>query len=194
LKDDKKKAAYDQYGSAAQQPGFDPNAFAKSPFGAGFDFSAAFGQGRNRGQSDLFDSLFGFATSFGEQSRASRGDDIEAQVSLTFMEACLGATKSMNVSSIINCSTCSGSGLKPGARESPCMACGGTGTRTFVVDSGFQMASTCNSCQGAGVTVQRKDQCGTCKGAGRVRTKKTVDVSIPAGNTSIPAFFSLVLF
>ena len=48
LKDDKKRAAYDQYGSASQQPGFDPNAFSGfGGAGAGFsgfqDFASAFG-------------------------------------------------------------------------------------------------------------------------------------------------------
>lgn len=81
----------------------------------------------------------------------------------------------------MNCSTCSGSGLKKGAKRSSCTVCGGTGTRTFVIDSGFQMASTCTTCSGTGTTVPRGSQCGTCTGVGKVRVRKTVKVDIPPG-------------
>src|ERR1700747_2512752 len=57
LKDEKKKAAFDQYGAASQQPGFDPDAFARNPFAGAGGFGSAFGRGG--GQSDLFDQLFG---------------------------------------------------------------------------------------------------------------------------------------
>ncbi|CEH17747.1 related to mdj1-heat shock protein [Ceraceosorus bombacis] len=59
--------------------------------------------------------------------------------------------------------------------------CGGSGTRTFVIQGGFQMASTCPNCGGSGETVDAKDQCTSCDGVGRVRGKRTVDVKIPAG-------------
>ncbi len=36
LKDEKKRAAFDQYGASSQQPGFDPEAFARNPFAGGF--------------------------------------------------------------------------------------------------------------------------------------------------------------
>ncbi|KAF9073816.1 DnaJ protein [Rhodocollybia butyracea] len=184
LKDDQKRAAYDQYGSASQQPGFDSNAF--SGFGganfSGFqDFASAFGGGRGRGApSDLFEQLFG-GLGGGGRSKPSRGADLETYVSITFLEACKGATRKVTISPVADCDTCSGSGLKAGAKRSKCSTCGGTGTRTFVIDNGFQMASTCNTCDGVGSTVPRNSQCGSCGGVGKVRIRKTVDVSIPAG-------------
>ncbi|GJE87744.1 DnaJ protein [Phanerochaete sordida] len=190
LKDDKKRAAYDQYGSAAQQPGFDPNAFAGGFGGAagGFhfeDLSSLFGGGRTgaRGsQADLFDQLFGGAFGGGPSARQNmRGSDVEASVGVSFMEACKGTSRTVSIHPIVNCSTCSGTGLKPGAKRSTCGTCGGSGTRTFVLDSGFQMASTCPSCHGTGSTVPRGSQCGDCAGVGQVKTKKTVKVDIPAG-------------
>lgn len=183
LKDDKKRAAYDQYGSASQQPGFDPNAFAGARGAGGFagfqDFSAAFGQ--NSGP-DLFEQLFGAFG--GRQSRGSetaRGENLEAIIKITFMEACKGTTKKVNVNPVTDCTTCSGSGLKPGAKRATCTTCGGSGTRTFVIDSGFQMASTCHACAGAGSTVPRSGQCSSCGGLGKVRSSKSVQVNIPAG-------------
>ena len=90
----------------------------------------------------------------------------------------------VNITPIVNCGTCSGTGLKSGAKRTTCAHCGGTGTITFVVDSGFQMATTCSACHGTGTTVPRGSQCGTCAGAGQVRTKKSVKVDIPAGEYS----------
>ncbi|KAH7883835.1 hypothetical protein F5I97DRAFT_1896032 [Phlebopus sp. FC_14] len=190
LKDEKKRAAYDQYGSASQQPGFDPDAFARNPFAggaggfAGFrDFSEAFG---GSAQGDLFSQLFGSA--FGGRARAgagfsqnTRGADIEARVSITFMDACKGTIRSVNVNPVSTCSTCSGTGLRRGAKRATCSSCHGTGTKTFVIDSGFQMASTCGTCFGTGSTIPRGSQCVDCGGQGHVRSRKTVNVDIPPG-------------
>jgi len=189
LKDEKKRVAYDKYGAASQQPGFDPDAFAKNPFGGaggfgGFqDFSGSFGGAR--GQADLFEQLFG---AFGGRGRSRgpftetiRGDDIEASIGVSFLDAAKGATRTVNVTPVVNCASCSGSGLKSGAKRTNCPSCGGTGTRTFVIESGFQMASTCSTCQGVGTTIPRGSQCGGCSGVGKVRQRKSVKVDVPAG-------------
>ncbi|KAK7058311.1 mdj1 protein precursor [Paramarasmius palmivorus] len=191
LKDDKKRAAYDQYGSASQQPGFDPNMFSGG-FGGGAaggfgfqDFASAFGGGRTGGpQSDLFEQLFGAfggGRTRGGFSGPTRGADLESSVSVSFLEACKGAKRTVNISPVADCSSCSGSGLKPGAKRSTCTTCGGSGTRTFVIESGFQMASTCGACNGVGSTVPRSGQCSSCGGVGKVRVRKTVTVEIPPG-------------
>lgn len=189
LKDDKKRAAYDQYGAASQQPGFDPNFSGARGSGAGaggfsgfHDFGAAFG-GHGR-SSDLFEQLFGsFSNSRGAGfSQTPRGADLETVIGLTFLEACKGTTKKVNVAPVADCGTCSGSGLKHGAKRTTCSTCGGTGTRTFVIDSGFQMAGTCTSCSGVGSTIPRSGQCSSCSGVGKVRVQKTVQVNIPSGN------------
>ncbi|KAG2149721.1 hypothetical protein BD769DRAFT_1407929 [Suillus cothurnatus] len=189
LKDEKKKAAYDQYGAASQQPGFDPNAFARNPFSGGAsgfggfgDFSEAFGG--SSGQGDLFSQLFGGA--FGGRARSgfsqsTRGADIEARINVSFLDACKGTTLSVNVNALSTCSTCAGTGLRHGAKRAPCGSCNGTGTKTFVIDSGFQMASTCGTCLGSGSTIPRGSQCVDCGGQGYVRTKKSIKVDIPPG-------------
>ncbi|KAI0815323.1 hypothetical protein BC629DRAFT_1270079, partial [Irpex lacteus] len=189
LKDEKKRAAYDQYGSASQQPGFDPN-FARGfggsagGFGGFQDFASAFGGRAGRGQADLFETLFGSAFGGGGPGAArqsTRGNDITASINISFMEACKGTSQTINITPVVNCGTCSGTGLKPGAKRSTCTSCGGSGARTFVLDSGFQMASTCPTCSGTGSTVPRGSQCGTCAGVGQLRTRKSVKVDIPAG-------------
>lgn len=79
------------------------------------------------------------------------------------------------------CQPCSGGGLKAGAQKSTCGVCGGSGTRTFVIQGGFQMASTCPACGGSGTAVRKEDQCPSCEGVGRVRGRRNVEVKIPAG-------------
>lgn len=194
LSDDKKRATYDRYGAASQQEGFDPDAFTNSrgPFGAGGfgfqDFGSAFTSSGGRSQADLFETLFGSAFGGrGGRARSSgfhetyRGDDIEASVGVSFLEACKGVKRSVTVTPVMDCKTCSGSGLKSGAKRSTCSSCGGSGTRTFVIESGFQMASTCPTCQGNGTTVPRGSQCGDCSGLGKVKIRKSVPVDIPPG-------------
>ncbi|XP_006454746.1 hypothetical protein AGABI2DRAFT_182724 [Agaricus bisporus var. bisporus H97] len=202
LKDDKKRAAYDKYGAASQQPGFDPDAFARGGFGGfnaggfpgaggfsagGFSFedlSSVFGSGRGSGgpQPDLFEQLFGnFSGQPGPGPRApTRGADLETSVNVSFLEACKGTSKTVTVQPITNCGTCSGSGLKQGAKRVSCKSCGGTGTRTFV-SNGFHLASTCNTCHGYGSTIPRNSECSSCGGMGKIRVKKAVQVDVPAG-------------
>lgn len=200
LNDEKKRAAYDRYGAASQQPGFDPDAFAnaRGPFGGGGfggfqDFGSAFNAGGSRGGggADLFEQLFGSAFSGRARGRGTgfteniRGADIEASIGISFLDAAKGTERTINVTPVMDCTSCSGSGLKPGAKRSSCSACGGSGTKTFVIDSGFQMASTCPACQGTGSTVPRGGQCGDCSGMGKVRVRKTVAVDIPPGKPTI---------
>lgn len=199
LSDEKKKAAFDRFGTT------DDSAGGFNPFGgggggaAGFDpFSGGFGgfgggaggfqgfSGNPQDASDIFEGLFG---AFGGRSRSSgpgfagesRGEDLETTLNITFEEACRGTTKNVTIAPVERCNTCEGAGLKKGAKKSTCTVCNGTGTRTFVIQSGFQMASTCPACNGAGQTIAPGDECGTCEGVGRVRSRKTVDVKIPPG-------------
>ncbi|KAF9036501.1 DnaJ protein [Hymenopellis radicata] len=186
LKDEKKRAAFDQYGSASQQPGFDPNAFSQAFSGGGasfHDFSSAFGAGGQAGGSSFFESLFGALhndSPFGRPG-SMRGEDIEASINISFMESCKGTKRKVKISPVVDCSSCSGSGLKSGAKRSTCTTCGGSGTRTFNIDSGFRMASTCNACGGTGSTVPRSGRCAPCGGVGKVRTSQTIDVDVPPG-------------
>jgi len=203
LSDDKKRAAFDQFGSASQQPGFDPDAFAQAfggqgGFGGGFQgFANAFGGGGG-GQAgpDIFEHLFGSAFGGGRRGRRSEmsiGDDIEASVRISFLEACRGAARNIPITPVVDCQTCTGSGLKQGAKKSTCGDCNGSGTRTFVIDSGFQMASTCTSCQGTGSVVPKGSQCGDCSGLGKVKMRSSIDVDLPAGVQNVPKLLPLMM-
>lgn len=192
LSDDQKRASYDTYGEASTQQGFDPNAFGQG-FGAGgfgsFDFSQTFGS--SGGGADLFSQLFGSAT--GGRVRPSRGQDIEAMVNISFLEGCKGARKTINITPVVECNTCTGSGLKKGATRTKCPTCKGSGSQRFVLTSGFAMESTCTTCHGAGSTVPRSSQCDDCGGMGRVKERRQVEVQIPAGDSIsiLPPFRTL---
>ena len=194
LSDEKKKAAFDRFGTTDDSAGgFNPfgggGAGGFDPFGGGGfgGFGGAGGfqgfSGNPQDASDIFEGLFG---AFGGRSRSSgpgfagesRGEDLETTLNITFEEACRGTTKNVTIAPVERCGTCEGAGLKKGAKKSTCTVCNGTGTRTFVIQSGFQMASTCPACNGAGQTVAPGDECGTCEGVGRVRSRKTIDVNV----------------
>ncbi|KAF8344069.1 uncharacterized protein EI90DRAFT_2902436, partial [Cantharellus anzutake] len=189
LGDEKKRATYDQYGAASQQQGFDPNAFGgQNPFGAGFngfdDFLNPFGRASGRSAPEnILETLFGGQFGGGGRPRgeASKGGNLEAKLTVSFTEACKGTTKTVNVTPIVDCHTCDGSGLKKGAQKARCGVCGGTGTRTFVISSGFQMAATCTACQGTGQILPKGSQCNSCDGIGKVKERRSVTVQVPPG-------------
>lgn len=186
LSDDKKRADFDRFGSASTQQGFDSDAYtrASSSFG-GADYGGfgGFGGGGG-GNSDLFESLFG-AFGRGGQARPGQGqvvgEDIEVPITLAFEDAAKGTTRTVNISPVVDCHTCHGSGMKEGVKKTSCRTCGGSGTRTFTIQSGFQMASTCNACGGSGSVAPEGSNCGSCAGVGKVRERKQVEVKVPAG-------------
>lgn len=189
LSDPQKKEAWDRYGSVAfdQGAGFDPSA-EPGPFGGaagGSGFGGGFGADIN------FEDLFGAFTGQGRRARGSRqspfqedvlvGEDIEVQANISFMDAAMGTSKDINITPKVKCRTCSGGGLKSGKSRSSCKKCGGSGSRVHFMQQGFQMASTCDACGGAGVVVPRGAECGTCSGNGTTRERKAVKVDIRAG-------------
>lgn len=197
LSDPKKKEQYDTFGAA----GFDPNTGAPGgdPFGGaggnpfhGFGGGAQGGFGGGFNFDDIFSAFTGGQGGpFGGGRRGGRsnpfqqeilvGDNIEVQSSITFMEAAKGTSKTISITPTVECGTCTGSGLKTGTQRAPCQSCNGTGTRLHFMQGGFQMASTCGTCDGTGSTIPKGSECKTCSGNGVVRERKTITVDIPAG-------------
>lgn len=163
LSDPKKRENYDRFGSAAfdQNGGFDPSSAAGgNPFsGAGGfggfgGFGGPFGGGGGGFSADInFEDLFGAFTGGARRSGRGRrspfqevlvGEDIEVQTSVSFMEAAKGATREINITPLTQCGTCTGDGLKKGAKRTQCHACNGSGTRVHFMQGGFQLAATCD--------------------------------------------------
>jgi len=112
LSDEKKREAYDKFGEASQQPGFDPDAFAnaRGPFGGGGfsgfeDLASLFGAKKGRGSGnvghDVFETLFGASprgrARGGRGAGDFRGDDLEATVTLSFLDAAKGMKSTARV-------------------------------------------------------------------------------------------------
>lgn len=164
------------------------------PFGGGHPFSGfggaqgGFGGGFNF--DDLFSAFTGQKGPFGGQGRGARnpfeqqilvGENIEVQTTISFMEAAKGTQKTITITPLVSCNTCTGTGLKKGTKKTTCKACNGSGTRIHFLQGGFQMASTCGTCGGSGEAAPPGSECGTCRGDGVVRERKTLNVDIPGG-------------
>ncbi|MFL5404192.1 MAG: molecular chaperone DnaJ [Gemmatimonadales bacterium] len=175
LRDPQKRAAYDRYGKAGVGGG-----------GFGFhhvDLTEALNIFmRDFGGMGGFESIFG-----GRRSRTDerRGQDIRVTVRLTLDEVALGAKKTVKIKAPERCTTCQGSGAKPGTKTSTCSTCGGSGEvrrATRSMFGQFISVAACPTCGGEGVTVT--DPCEACRGDGRIRGERTVAVDIPAGVSS----------
>ena len=176
LSDADKKARYDQYGFAGVDPNFNPNA------GAGFGGFGGFSGFGDLG--DIFGDFFGGGASSSSARRTgpSKGQNVVAEIEISFEDAAFGCEQQITYSRIESCPTCHGSGCKDGAQPETCTYCRGTGTvRTQQNFMGMTMQSQqpCPKCGGAGKII--KDPCQTCKGKGKVRHTKTLKVSVPAG-------------
>lgn len=168
------RARYDRFGHA----GVDSGAGA-----AGFqDF------GDMGGFADIFESFFsGFAGGApGQATRRrtgpARGDDLRLDLKLEFREAVFGGEREIRINHLETCTTCSGSGAKPGTRPRTCSTCSGAGqvrraTRTPF--GSFTQVSVCPTCNGSGQVIE--DKCEVCSGNGQRQETKKLKINIPAG-------------
>jgi molecular chaperone DnaJ len=172
LKDEQKRAAFDQYGHSAFEQG--------GGFGGGFG-----GQGQG-GFSDFSDIFSNFSDIFGDlggggrkkRSSASRGSDIRYNLEITLEEAFLGVTKKVNFNVASVCNACHGSGAEGSSKPEDCGTCHGSG-KIRAQQGFFIVERTCTTCGGVGQTI--KNKCKTCGGQGRVDREKNLSVKIPAG-------------
>jgi molecular chaperone DnaJ len=133
--------------------------------------------------SDLMDAFFGGgAAPRGPRSRARRGRNATIRVDLDLAECAFGTTRELIVDTAVVCPTCSGEGSAPGTHPVTCDVCNGRGevsqvTRSFI---GQMMTSRpCPGCGGFGTVIRKP--CPECDADGRVRTRRTIKVRIPAG-------------
>lgn len=179
LSDPQKKARYDQFGFAGVDPNYGAGQGAGGfggGFGGGFDGDIDLG--------DIFSSFFGggFGTSSRNPNAPSRGRDIQASVTLTFEEAAKGCKKTIEVMRVMDCSECGGTGAAKGTSPTVCPECHGSGVQTVSQRTPLGVMSTqrtCSRCGGKGKIINTP--CHKCNGKGKVRTRKKIEVNIPAG-------------
>lgn len=175
LGDDKKRANYDQYGSA------DGPQFGGAGGAGGF---GDFFSGGGGGFSDIFSDIFSAFGGGGAQSQRvmEKGDDIFVNIVLSFEEACFGVEKNITFNKIEKCPDCKGTGAKDGKEFTVCPDCKGTGRVRFQQNTMFGTTireAGCTKCNATGKII--KEKCSTCNGKGYSKISKTVKVKVPAG-------------
>ncbi len=180
LSDDQKRAQYDRFGSAG------PQGFSGGQGGGfgGFDFSGfQNGNGVEFDMGDLGD-IFGdfFGGGGGRRGGVKRGRDISTEIDLSFEESIFGVTRKILLTKQSTCSTCKGTGGKPGAKMDTCKTCNGQGQiremKRSILGS-FSSVRDCEHCHGSGKIPSEK--CHECRGAGVARVQEEITVDVPAG-------------
>ena len=167
LGDPEKRKEYDEAGAFAGFGGGQgpfPGGGQAGGFG-GFDFGDILGSVFNRGGGRA-------------QTQQVRGRDLETEVPLTFDQAINGAQISVTVPKSARCTTCHGSGAKPGTAPITCPRCEGRGVESQGQGL-FSISQPCPQCGGAGQIIE--DPCPTCGGSGLTQQNKRYKVNIPAG-------------
>jgi len=167
LSDPDKRAHYDRGGD---------------PFAGG---GAGFGQGAGFSFTDIMDAFFGGQATGGgrgPRSRVRRGNDALVRIDVDLAEAAFGTTQELKVDTAVLCTTCTGTGAAEGSTPVTCTTCRGAGEvaqvqRSFLGD--IRTLRPCPACRGFGETIP--DPCRDCSGEGRVRTRRTLTIKVPAG-------------
>lgn len=164
LSDDEKRARYDQFGHAGANQNFGGD-------GGGFG-----------GFEDIFDMFFGGGGGRRNPNGPRQGADLQYRMDLDFEEAAFGKETEIELPKDEECTTCGGSGAKPGTKKETCSHCHGTGQISEETSTMFgRMINqrTCPYCHGTGEFI--KEKCPDCLGKGTVRKTKKIRVKIPAG-------------
>ena len=159
---------------------------AGSPFGGPGGFSQEVDLG------DIFDSFFGGggmgggargAPGGGRRTRSPvAGDDLRFDLEIDFKTAVFGGEEKVRIRHLEKCGTCDGTGVKPGSKVSTCNVCNGMGVTMQVTRTplgNFQTQQTCSACRGTGQRIE--EYCGTCSGQGLNSKTKQIKVTIPPG-------------
>jgi molecular chaperone DnaJ len=175
LSDPEKRRQYDQFGHAAFDGGAGGGGFGGFDFNSG-DFSDIFG--------DIFGDLFGGGgrSSYSRSNGPMKGANIRTSVRISFDEAVFGVDKEIELTLKDTCTTCNGSGAKPGTTPETCTKCGGRGQVIMQSKTPFGVirnTQTCPDCNGTGKIIREK--CPECHGSGYIANRKKIQVSIPAG-------------
>ncbi len=159
--------------------------------GAGAGGFGGFGGGGG-GFGDVFEAFFGnggafgggggFGSGRGPRSRVQPGEPALVNVKLDLAECAKGVNKEITVDTAILCDACTGSGTNGDSKPVACDTCNGAGEIQSVQRSFLGQVMTvreCPTCHGVGEVIP--DPCHKCGGDGRVRSRRTMTVRIPAG-------------
>lgn len=174
LSDPKKKEFYDRTGMTSD----DPNAHydgGASNFGSAF---SGFGDASFMFTdfAEMFTNMSSSAAN--NKTNASRGEDVQTEITLKFMEAIKGCEKNIRLNVKVSCNNCNGSGKKPGTNLSICKVCNGSGIQR--IERGpIIIGVPCRNCSGNGQIIN--NPCKHCSGTGVKFQTKNITLDIPSG-------------
>jgi molecular chaperone DnaJ len=160
----------------------------RSAYDRGGDVFAGFGgQGAGFSFTDIMDAFFGgsgagTAHGRGPRPRQRRGQDALVRLEVELAEAAFGITRELKVDTAVVCGSCRGEGSAPGTHPIPCETCRGAGEVAHVQRSFLGEIRTlrpCAACRGFGTIIP--EPCRECSGDGRVRSRRSLNMKIPAG-------------
>ena len=184
LSDDAKRKEYDEtrrlFAGGGFGRRFNGGAGDFSAGGAEFNLNDLFdAAGRTGGSNigDLFGGLFGRGAQ-PRPSRPRRGNDLETETELDFLEATKGVAMPLRLTSPAPCTNCHGSGARPGTSPKVCPTCNGSGVINRN-QGAFGFSEPCTECRGSGSIIEHP--CDECKGTGVTTRSRTINVRIPPG-------------
>jgi molecular chaperone DnaJ len=186
LSDPAKRKEYDETRRLFAGGGFGRGRFNGGNFGGfsgdGAEFNLndlfdAAGQTGGANIGDLFGGLFGRGAQ-PRPSRPRRGNDLETETELSFMEATKGVAMPLRLTSPAPCTNCHGSGARPGTSPKVCPNCNGSGVISRN-QGAFGFSEPCTECRGSGSIIEHP--CQECKGTGVTTRTRTINVRIPPG-------------
>src|SRR6185436_14574814 len=182
LTDPAKRKEYDETRRLFANGGFGRGRFGGGNFGGfggdGVEFNLndlfdAAGQTGGANIGDLFGGLFGRGAQQPRPSRPRRGNDLETETELSFMEATKGVMMPLRLTSPAPCTNCHGSGARPGTSPKVCPNCNGSGVVSRN-QGAFGFSEPCTECRGSGSIIEHP--CDECNGTGVTTRTRTINV------------------
>ncbi|CRG98581.1 heat shock protein 40, putative [Plasmodium relictum] len=119
-----------------------------------------------------------FTNMSGTKHTSVRGEDIQTEITLKFMEAIKGCEKNVRLNVKVSCNHCNGSGKKPGTNLTICKVCNGSGIQRMERGP-IIIGVPCRNCSGNGQIIN--NPCKFCSGSGVKFQTKNITLDIPAG-------------
>ena len=196
LSDPQKRSNYDNFGYAYNDGGFNGGPQG----GGGYNFNQEdiwnmFGGSRagRRGNSEdifeMFSEMFGGYRQPEYEQQERKGEDLFIEITVSKKD--LGTTRILEYDIQDACTECAGQGVAKGYKIITCQTCKGAGQVRQQARSGFGVFSTitaCPTCRGRGKMPEK--ECPVCKGSGRSKSRKTLEVRLPA---NLPHSYNVVV-
>ena len=143
------------------------------------DLFDAAGQTGGANIGDLFGGLFGRGAQQPRPSRPRRGNDLETETELDFLEATKGVAMPLRLTSPAPCTNCHGSGARPGTSPKVCAELQRRRRRSTATRA--RSGSPSRAPTAAAAARSSSIPCDECRGTGVTTRTRTINVRIPPG-------------